>query len=204
MQSLLISDSRISTYKDNNEYVENIKVSQHFYPMLNCFEIALRNKINNFYIKGYGVDWLITPASVLTIDQAIVDRIGHVKERIAHQKKPVTNDNIVANLSLGFWVELFNHKYLIKSGLYKEQVCYVFGISKKNIHKEYLIKLHNELNTIRDFRNRIFHYERIINHPKYSHVPNQLNNLLYRLDSKNYIGNMLKQLGIVLTPPSRL
>ena len=202
MQEIFISNTRISKYNNELEYVENIKFSQFCYPLLHYFEITLRNKINKFYANNFGDNWLIDLPSILNFDASIVDRVSDIKLKI--KNNIITNDDVIANLTLGFWVDLFNPKYLLRTKLYKEQVHSIFGISKKSIHKEYLIKLHNELNTIRGFRNRIFHYEKVLNHSKYLHAPKILEYLLYRMDVKHYIQNMLKQFDIILTPPPRL
>jgi hypothetical protein len=202
MQEIFISNTRMSKYSNELEYVENIKFSQFHYPLLHYFEITFRNKINRFYANHFGDNWLIELPSILNFDASIVDRINEVKYKI--KNNIVTNDDIIANLTLGFWVELFNPRYLLRTKLYKEQVYSVFGISKKSVHKAYLIKLHNELNTIRGFRNRIFHYEKILNNSKYLHAPKILEYLLYRMDVKCYIQGMLKQFDIILTPPPRL
>lgn len=201
MQELFLSAKRMSRYKDDLEYVENIKFSQFHYPLLHYFEITFRNKINNFYTNNFGANWLISPPSILGFDSSIIDHTNNIKNKT---RADITNDDIVANLTLGFWVELFNPRYLLRTKLHKEQTYNIFGISKKSIHKEYLIKLHNELNTIRGFRNRIFHYEKVVNHPKYLHAPKVIEYLLYRMDSNHYIEQKLKQFGFNLTPPPRL
>ncbi|MFN8769252.1 MAG: hypothetical protein ACK5Z5_04070 [Neisseriaceae bacterium] len=201
MQELFISNKRMSKYKNDVEYVGNIKFSQFCYPLLHYFEITLRNKINSFYAKKYGSNWLITPPSILKYDISVMTRINEIKEKY---RTSISNDDIIANLTLGFWVELFNPKYLLRTQLYKEQVNSVFGISAKNIHKDYLIKLHNELNTIRGFRNRIFHFEKVFNNTKYLYAPRLLEYMLYRMDSKQYLIEKLKQFGVTLAPPPRL
>ncbi|MBP9742450.1 MAG: hypothetical protein KBD37_03735 [Burkholderiales bacterium] len=202
MQETFISKARMSKYNDELEYVKNVKFSQFHYPLLHYFEITFRNKINGFYANNFGDNWLIELPSILNFDKSIIDRVNDSKFKI--KNNIITNNDIIANLTLGFWVELFNPRYLLRTKLYKEQVYSIFAISKKNIHKKYLIKLHNELNTIRSFRNRIFHYEKVLDNPKYSHAPKILEYLLYRMDDKYYIQKMLKHFDIILTPPPRL
>lgn len=190
----------MSKYRSDDEYVENVKFSQFCYPLLHYFEITLRNKINQFYSDKYGTNWLINPPSILMNDLSTISRINEIKDK----NSMLNHDDIIANLTLGFWVGLFNPKYLLGTQLYKEQVNSVFGISTKNIHKAYLVKLHNELNTVRSFRNRIFHYEKVFNNSKYLHAPKLLEYMLYRMDSKHYLKQTLKSFGINLTPPPRL
>ncbi len=200
MQEIFISNTRMSKYNNQLEYIENITFSQSCYPLLHYFEIIFRNKINQFYINEFSENWLINLPPIFNTNLSVINRINDVRRKINHN----INDDIVANLTLGFWVELFNPRYLLKSKLHKEQVYSVFGIAKRNIYKEYLIKLHNELNTIRDFRNRIFHYEKVLNHHKYINAPKILKYLLYRMDNKHYIQQILQQFNITLTPPPRL
>src|SRR5579863_4843426 len=197
MQDIFISKKRMSNYSNDVEYVENVKFSQFCYPLLHYFEITLRNKINYFYSKKYGTSWLINQPSILMHDSSIISRINEIDK----YNTSSNHDDIIANLTLGFWVGLFNPKYLLRTQLHKEQINSVFGISTKNIHKGYLVKLHNELNTIRNFRNRIFHYEKVFNNPKYLHTPKLLEYMLYRMDSKQYLGKTLKHFGINLAVP---
>jgi PIN domain nuclease of toxin-antitoxin system len=43
-------------------YRINLKLSQEFFTVISCFEIALRNKIDNLCISSFGVDWLMDGA----------------------------------------------------------------------------------------------------------------------------------------------
>lgn len=124
MQEVFISITRMSRYSDESEYIENIKFSQFHYPLLHYFEIIFRNKINRFYANNFGDSWLIELPSKLNFDASIIDRVIEVRRKI--KNKTITNDDIVANLTLGFWVELFNPRHLLRVGLYKEQVYSIF------------------------------------------------------------------------------
>lgn len=64
----VISEKRAAAYGDWKEegslfvlerYLGNIRISQAFYPLLDFFEISLRNRINNFFVEDYGEDWLL-------------------------------------------------------------------------------------------------------------------------------------------------
>ena len=39
-------------------YRKNLKLSQEFFTVISCFEIALRNKIDVYYSSIFGDDWL--------------------------------------------------------------------------------------------------------------------------------------------------
>lgn len=70
----------MSKYTDDLEYVENIKFSQFYYPLLHYFKITLRNKINSFYAKKHGSNWLIKPPpTILKHNGTIITRINEIK-----------------------------------------------------------------------------------------------------------------------------
>jgi len=78
-----------------------------------------------------------------------------IKNTKKELRRPYTHDRLVAALSLGFWVKLFD-KLQFRVGdktLHKIFVNRPHGINQKTIYKS-LVK-------IRDFRNRIAHLEPI-------------------------------------------
>lgn len=200
---LLISNVRLTNYKDINEYIANVKYSQKLYPLLSFFEIGLRNKVNNFYISEFGNDWLV---GGVIANKYMVEQIEEAKERVISDGKLIVgNGDLIGRLTLGFWVSLFDTGYLISSKLQVKQTKYVFGISPKNIDSKYSKLLHRELNYIREARNRIFHYEKILGHPTYKNLELLLNKYLYRIDNKNYLANLLKNnFTVEIIPPKRL
>lgn len=59
MQKILLSENRMQNYVNLEEYINNIRYSQNFYPVLHLFEISLINKINIFYGNKFGQNWLV-------------------------------------------------------------------------------------------------------------------------------------------------
>lgn len=190
MQNLFISDVRLKNYKNIDEYVENIKFSQKLYPLFNFFEISLRNKLNNFYSEKFGHNWINEDR--FKNYKSLSRQITEVKSRIIHKKLIYSEADFVGDLMLGFWVELFETKYLLESRLQIEQTNKIFGISRKQIIKSYSKSLHFELNLIREARNRIFHHERIYNHDRFKNIEHLLHKYIYRLDKDKYLLQMLK------------
>ena len=186
------SEKRLLKYKpDNNyeEYFKNIKASMELYPLLHVFEIVLRNKIDTFIGENFGAEWLKdileNTVGTMKITENIEDKIYEAYNRayseelkrsdVTHKYPiinaliPVIHDDILSNLTLGFWVNFFNIKIINLSGInISDFMEYI--LNQKNARKSDLELAHKELVDIRKFRNRISHFERIYNHPAYSHL----------------------------------
>lgn len=182
-----ISSSRLLTYKDFEEYKQNIYKSEKFYILLSVFEISLRNSIDDYLKKKISENWL--ESELLHPDTR--QRILESKNKIYRRKEEITHNKIIAELPFGFWTSLFRKSY---SNLFRiKDIKLVFpNIPNRN---EKLITrglLDKELNKIRKFRNRVFHYERIINKVEYIGIENDIYRLLVYFDDEIY--NFTKEL----------
>ncbi len=65
-KSRFISEIRLKSYKNFDEYKQNIKHSEEYYILLSIFEIALRNSINHYLQKKISKNWL--ESSILHVD----------------------------------------------------------------------------------------------------------------------------------------
>jgi len=143
-------------------YRLNVRLSQSFYSIIGIFEISLRNAIDNHYKSTLtDKEWLINstgPAGIFS-DAVFTSGRFETRRKIRTAKKdllrPYTHDRLVAALSFGFWVKLFDRLQFRVGGKTLHQVfsSRPTGTSQKSIYK-YLCKLRN-------FRNRIAHYEPI-------------------------------------------
>lgn len=143
-------------------YLFNIRHSQYFYPLLSMFEVVLRNSINTHYSKQLNDgDWLNSSIKQNGIFTNEVFRTGGFETKMQIQKakrtltKPYTHDRLVAGLSFGFWVQLFAKLQFRVAGqsLHKIFINRPPGTNQKSLFKS--------LCALRDFRNRIAHYEPI-------------------------------------------
>lgn len=166
-----ITNIRLKKYKyDLNKYVENIHESQKILPKLHIFEIVFRNKIDTFFKREIHPDWLIQISKSsfpILIHRNSVEKIKGIIGELKKQKKPITNDNILSNITLGFWTNFFNKSAISKFRKYNKSQCHDFISQMTGIPLSALSTsaaedaAYNELAFIRDFRNRVFHYERI-------------------------------------------
>lgn len=160
------SVSRLAAYLDRPEcqdklealaaYYWNIQLSQALYPALQALEIALRNALYQAISQHYGsLNWF---------DSDFLDKkehwaINEAKKTLSKQKKPIIADQLIAELRFGFWTSLFDVRYEHQQILWPKLLPQVFPyIPKKFRTRHYLSK---QLNSIRNLRNRVFHYEPI-------------------------------------------
>ena len=139
-----------------NHYCSNIELAESFYPCLSVFEVALRNAlIRELETMAGREDWYVifsnTPGLV-----NLNRYITQASKQITSRHETITPSKIVAELTLGFWVSLLNSEY--EKILWKH-LRRAFPYMPKNLRQRK--NLSAPLNTIRAFRNRVFHNESI-------------------------------------------
>jgi hypothetical protein len=137
-------------------YQANIELSEALYPTLAVLEVALRNAVHRVMTARFGQeDWFGQLAAIPGLNN-LNPYILKASQLIVARKEQLSPSKIVAELTLGFWVKLFNATY--------ERILW------KNIKFAFLYlpkaqKLRNRvappLNRFRQLRNRISHHEPI-------------------------------------------
>lgn len=137
-------------------YQCNIQMSEAFYPAISTLEVALRNSVNRALTRKYGgPDWYVHFPAAAPLAKLVND-INTAKAQISHRREPLTPPKIIAELTLGFWVRLFNTEY--ERILWKD-LRLAFPHLPKPIRQRHTVSA--PLNNFRHFRNRIFHHEPI-------------------------------------------
>ena len=172
----LFSSNRLSSYKyDINDtdsialerYLFNIEVSKSLYPLLSILEISLRNRINQAIENTTQKDWLMKELNSQNILQTgEFNKLQDAKQKLLKKgHKNFTKDDLIAELSLGFWIYLCGRKYKNtlwhKAGFFKT----VFADYPNFSEFDKLGKISPSLQLMLKLRNRIFHHEIIINYP---------------------------------------
>lgn len=172
----LFSPNRLNSYKYESKdddsialerYLFNIEVSKSLYPLLSLLEISLRNRINQAIEEVIKPDWLLKEIN----QQSILLPNEHKKLLDAKQKlinkghKNISKNDIIAELSLGFWIHLCTKRY--KTALWHKQGFFriVFADYPNFSEFDKLSKVFPILQLMLKLRNRVFHHEIIINHP---------------------------------------
>lgn len=160
---------RISAYGKESidilieRYIYNLKLSEAFYPALSLLEITLRNKICNAIEKLICKDWLTNELKIQNIlenkeYQKLLDSANKIKKA----GKTITNDRLVSEMTLGFWIHLCTKSYKPKLWDKKGFFELVFPNYTNNGQLRKIAPIQNNLLAILRLRNRIFHHEIII------------------------------------------
>ena len=176
-----ISSSRISTYKSNGhteietiaDYVLNAKISQNFYFLLQNLEVSLRNAIYDSFKKNYPNSDFFYLFENNSFNRYKSKKEKHsrecwkmlcgVKYKLKHMQT-LSDGKIIAELNFGFWTELLTSRDNKYTDMWRKIFLDVFPNYKikSSIDKD-KISIALKIDDIRNFRNRIFHYEPIYN-----------------------------------------
>jgi len=158
-----ISPERLAAYRTDgasNEtalarYIYNIELSKSLYPIINIFEVTLRNSIDNALKKFFDVqDW----SDIIPLTETERRMIYEAKIKIVQRNQLYSHNQLVSELTLGFWVALMGKKYnsqKFRSFMIKN-MFHDCPSGQKNS-----TVLQKNLAEIRFLRNRIAHHKRI-------------------------------------------
>lgn len=156
-----IAEDRFTSYRASNEHSEseahgtyawNIALCESLYPGLNCLEISLRNSIHSAAIQEFGVeDWFRGRLHRNELE-TLTQRYNELSSRSRQQAIGIKE--LIADLSLGFWVSLFRSRYeqVLWPGLLEPVFPHWVrgGRTRQNAYAR--------LDRIRRLRNLVFHH----------------------------------------------
>ena len=166
----LFSKARLSSYLSDGDdarqiivkYNANISLSEAMIPALHYFEILFRNRLDQAIQKYYGSNWLLEQPKELMISdknkQIITEISGSVRQ---NHRRICSHDDIVAGMTFGFWCSFLHRKYDPIIWQRKEAVKIIFPNLARIERKR--STLEEKIFKIKDLRNRIAHYESILN-----------------------------------------
>lgn len=89
-------------------YWWNVGVSAAFYTPLHCLEMALRNAVHQQLAANFRrTDWW----DVAPLNKGGLRLVEDARSKLATRARPTTADDMVAELSFGFWVSLVSNTY---------------------------------------------------------------------------------------------
>ena len=161
-----ISPQRLESYRQNGSddtdtltrCVWNIALCEAFYPSLQHLEVGLRNSLHHAAEKAFNdKKWFKRP---FLCDKAKED-IRYAEALLKEKGKDFYDPGrVIAELNLGFWVRLFSKHYDRVLWGNKIFIHSAFPYANKKIRVRKILA--SRFNKIRQFRNRIFHYEPIL------------------------------------------
>ncbi|MEQ9442904.1 MAG: Abi family protein [Cyclobacteriaceae bacterium] len=137
-------------------YESNVAISQACYIILEALEITLRNKVHHKLSQEYNNEqWYDIWLGMANLS-GFHSNIEKAKDMIDQRGKVITPGKVVAEFTLGFWIQMFNASN--EKTLWKPLRSIFSNLPKKQ-RQRYIVS--RQLNKVRKFRNRIFHYESI-------------------------------------------
>lgn len=143
-------------------YRINLNLSQQMFTIISCFEIALRNKIDEHYTLIYGNDWLKNSIQIGGFFNG--KKTWRTKKTLVASLKKLnsnyTHNKLVAEMDFGFWRYLFAKPQFNAGGKTLLQVFPAKPRSTPSIQYNQTF-VFEELKKINNLRNRIAHHEAI-------------------------------------------
>ena len=146
-------------------YRYNLKISKEMFLIISCFEVALRNKIDNEMKKTFGNDWLrdsILENGIFYSDPRVIKTKAIIESIYVelYENGSYTHSKLLTEMGFGVW------KYMFNNAMYSHSGKCLLGIfpnkSKSSATTQYNnTYVFNELDKINILRNRIAHHEPI-------------------------------------------
>jgi len=158
-----ISRDRLSVYRTRGntqkdihcKYLWNICLCESLYPTLNFLEISVRNAISGAMTRQFGPSWFDNQR--LPLNDWQKKEIRKANEQIVKSKKSLIPGRVVAELNFGFWTSMFS-SHLDRT--WRSELKRSFPYAPA--HLRTATHMRTTLVLIRQFRNRVFHHERIL------------------------------------------
>lgn len=143
-------------------YRKNLHLSQELFTIISCFEIALRNSIDQHYLTIHGNNWLRQAASNggMFDNQRCRLTADNINEAIQKLNANYTHNKLVAELGFGFWRYMFApHQFLLAG----QSLLAIFPAKPQSTPgMQYNASfVFNQLSKVNNIRNRIAHHEPI-------------------------------------------
>ncbi|WP_155263663.1 Abi family protein [Sphingomonas segetis] len=164
-----ISKPRLSKYLQESKgdlkvalllYHWNSQLSQALYLPLQSWEIALRNKLNEFFCYKYNQNWPYEQRARRNLNHKDLKRLTDTIARQTLQRngaQPTTNQ-VVADLSAGFWVSQLGAGYAIPYGWHGPNLKFRIFPNDHDLTRQDAADMCDGL---LDLRNRVAHHEPI-------------------------------------------
>ncbi|MDY4842049.1 MAG: hypothetical protein SO314_06775 [Alphaproteobacteria bacterium] len=191
----LLSQKRLAKYKGISKedafkcHLYNSELAESFYQSLCYFEIILRNKIDLVFSKYLGEDWIFDTQYHIGKNKKHYDEALKRIEREKGVEYLKNRDCLISELTFGYWSFLFSSDY--KDVLWNKYPSMMKEIFDGNKDSGKLSKLIYDINRIRLYRNKVFHYGSLLvlqddyEHP--AHMYNIIYNLMRSLGAKRIL-----------------
>lgn len=167
----IMSSQRINRYvqacgghikKAMTLYRLNLRLSQEMFTIVSCFEVALRNAIDQHILAIQGRNWLQNSVQMdgIFYNKNCKLTAGSITDGMSKLKQNYTHNKLVAELGFGFWRYMFAPHQFSATGKNLLQIFPAKPTSTPSIQYNHTF-VFNQLAQINNLRNRIAHHEPI-------------------------------------------
>ena len=169
----IVSQNRMSRYvnacggntrKAQTLYRYNLRISQEMFTMISCFEVAIRNSIDNQLTASIGNEWLrasILPGGFLTGPDTVKSFgiVKHTYDKLVSEGL-YSHTKLLSGLDFGVWKYMYSPPQFRATG---RVLLRVFPFKQRSTPQQHINHTYvfNELDKINTLRNRIAHHEPI-------------------------------------------
>lgn len=146
------------TAKAVDLYGWNARVSAALLLPSHFAEVSTRNAVSEALTAKYGARWPWEPAFEKSLPSP-VSGFKPVRELIQTRGTQPTTGKVVAELKFAFWQSMFTARH--DGRLWKPFILGLFPHAAGATAKELRLRIYNDLEVIRQLRNRIAHHEPI-------------------------------------------
>lgn len=150
------------TRKAMTLYRYNLRLAQELLTIVNCFEVSLRNAIDNIMVSQFGSEWLkdsVAPQGIFTLPLLYKTRrtIADALQKLCLQGT-YSHSKLLAQMDFGMWKYMYSP---VQYTLTNQSLLHAFPFKQRStpqlhINQSYIF---NELDKINTLRNRIAHHE---------------------------------------------
>lgn len=163
--------NRLKRYSANSKneaetldnYWWNILLSKEIYSIIALFEVSFRNSIALSINKNIHKNWICDKFYIENLlDKKSFPFYLKAYEKLKNNGK-LTEGKLIAELNLGFWINLFNKKYRVRLWNNKKIFEDIFPFYNQFL-PDRLNYIYPKLKEIQKIRNRISHHEAIFDY----------------------------------------
>ncbi len=163
MQKYLAATNN-NTRKAMTLYRLNLRLSQEMFTVVSCFEVALRNTIDNIMVQQFGIDWLrdsVQPGGIF--DSQHCEKTKSIITKAYNKLTRTTGytpTQLLSSMEFGVWKYMYSPYQYVATG---QVLLGVFPNKPSSTIDMQLNHSHffNELDKVNKLRNRIAHHEPI-------------------------------------------
>lgn len=142
-------------------YMWNVALSRDVAWILHVWELTLRNRVADFLADRYGASWCFDDKFRRNLIKNDLHALTQTEKRVRKSKRRApTVDDVIGNLTVGFWVSLLSDQYKVPMRAHATFPG-VF-VDDPTVPR---IEMHEIAERLRSLRNRVSHLEPIYHLP---------------------------------------